>query len=379
MIVSVVLLLAGVLYATVIFSLSLGWRKIPTFRATGSKSEPPGPSVSIVIAARNEAKNISICLNGILKQNYPPDKFEIIVVDDHSTDDTTREVEKLTIGASNLKLISLAAVKHENTGKKSAIAAGIAEAGGELIITTDADCRHPEQWVKSIAHYYKQYNPALICGPVVFEPQKSFTGWFMELEFMSLIASGAGALGLKKPLMCNGANMAFRREVFSGQGVFGESKKWASGDDVFLMHSISKRYGSDSIHFIKSVPAIVSTRPPASLREFIQQRIRWGSKTRAYFNSFTAWVALLVLLNSLLLSCSTLMLGFYPDLAIPVLLSWSLKLLSDGLLLFFATSFFSRRKLLLWVLPFQLLHLLYILIVGFMAAFAHYTWKGRRH
>lgn len=371
------LLLTSTLYATLMVALLLGWRKMPAFSLTANDSETPDPSVSIVIAARNEEKNLPGCLTDILRQQNPPVNFEILVVDDHSTDHTSAEVEKFRSSSKNIKLISLAGSGTE--GKKTAISAGIAQARGELIITTDADCRFSLQWLRSITDYYKRFKPVMICGPVVFEPQKSFRGWFTELEFMSLIASGAGALGLKKPLMCNGANMAFQREVFSGSNIFKDNLKWASGDDVFLMRSISEQYSAAGIHFLRSEPAIVRTNPPNSIREFLQQRIRWGSKTKVYLNSFTGWVAMLVFLNSLLLTCSTMMIAWHPGLSVPVLFAWGLKLLSEGLLLLSATSFFRRRQLLWGFVPFQLVHILYILIVSAMAAFSRYTWKQRRH
>lgn len=377
--IAILLIVAGFLYASLILSFARGWKKLPAFRYDKDLAVNKNIFVSIIIAARNEADNITICIEDLFKQDYQSGNFEIIVVDDHSTDNTIGEVRKIKQRNANIKLVNLAEQQSSANGKKAAIASGVDQARGELIITTDADCRFTRQWLSCIVKYYMQHHPIMISAPVAFMPQNSLGGKFMELEFISLVTAGAGALGLKKPLMCNGANLAFRREVFLELKPFRESEKWASGDDMFLMQNIRKKYGPHAIHFLKSSGAILHTQAPAGVKEFIMQRIRWGSKTRAYPDSFTAMVAAIVFMNSLMLLCGSALLIFSPALIYPVLAGWLLKISSDAFLLYLGCTFFQRRKLLVWFIPFQVIHVFYITLGAMLSGVSGYVWKGRKH
>lgn len=374
----ILLLVVGVLYASLIFSFAWGWKDLPAFNCDNDEACNENIYVSIIIAARNEEDNIAVCLEDLCKQDYHSGNFEIIVVDDHSTDNTISEVQKIIHRNTNINLVNLAE-QHSSKGKKDAIASGVKQARGKLIITTDADCRFNRQWLSCIVKYYSQHQPVMISAPVAFLPQNSVGSKFMELDFISLVTAGAGALGLNKPLMCNGANLAFRRDVFLELKPFQESEKWASGDDMFLMQNIREKYGSQAIHFLKSSGAIVKTKAPAGVKEFIMQRIRWGSKTRAYPGSFTAMVAAIVFLNSLLLLCGTILLVFSSALILPVLAGWFLKISSDALLLYQGCTFFQRRRLLIWFIPFQIMYVLYITLGALLAGASGYVWKGRKH
>lgn len=376
--IAILTVILGLLNASLIFAFSRGWRRLKPLGSENDQEIKPGVFVSIVIAARNEEKNIGSCLNDLLDQDFPSGNYEIIVVDDHSEDATALLVHKKIQNNAHLKLINLADLTNEAYGKKAAIAAGFEQARGELIITTDADCRFTNQWLKTMAAYYQRFRPAMIIGPVSFFPQRSFWGKFMELEFISLVAAGAGALALKRPLMCNGANLAFTREAFSVLNVYGGNTKWASGDDMFLMHGIRKKYGASAIHFLKAAPAIVRTQPPASLSGFMAQRKRWGSKTRAYPQTFTATVAAVVFFNALILLSTSILSVFFPALLFAVFAGWVLKTLSDFALLYPAAGFFGRRKLMLWFIPFQVVHVLYVVVSALSGVFSGFHWKGRK-
>jgi cellulose synthase/poly-beta-1,6-N-acetylglucosamine synthase-like glycosyltransferase len=375
----IIVVMVAILYAILIISFALGWRRIPVFSCDRNIAASSTIFVSIIIAVRNEEKNIATCLNDLLNQDFPPANFEIIVVDDHSVDSTISVVNGFALKCPYVKFISLAGLPQPVSGKKAAITFGVGQADGELIITTDADCRFSKEWLSCIVEYFEQHEPVMISAPVTFIPKGGFTGNFMELEFISLITAGAGALGFRKPLMCNGANLAFRRDVFLEHNAFDANSSIASGDDMFLMQSIRKRYGAKAIHFLKSAKAIVKTPAPPNLHEFLMQRIRWGSKTTAYPNSFTAAVALIVFLNSLLLLGGTISLPFYSGLLYPVLIGWGLKIASDFLLLYLGCDFFDRRKLLKWFIPFQAVYVVYISLVVFVSLFSGYRWKGRKH
>ncbi|MGB4204739.1 MAG: glycosyltransferase [Bacteroidales bacterium] len=375
---TIAILVTGFTYFCLIVWLSSGWRRLKSFDPI-SKAKI-STTVSIVIAARNEEQNIARCLNDLLAQDFSGKKFEIIVVDDHSSDNTSEEVNKIATLTNKIKFIRLAEKKEKEKakGKKAALAVGINEAKGELIITTDADCRFHKQWLQSLTTYYETFKPVMISAPVIFEPQKSFSGKFYELEFIGLVVSGAGALRLNKPLMCNGANLAFSRRHFLEFQNNKTDSSWASGDDMFLMHWVKNNYGAKNIHFLKSGKAVVTTKAPANIHDFVMQRIRWGSKTRAYPNTFAALVAAIVFINSLFLIAGSISSIFFPALIIPVLISWILKFLSDWILLYPSSKFFNKTGLLKWFVPFQIFHAIYILSIAILSMFSGYNWKGRR-
>ncbi len=372
----IAILVAGFIYFCLIVWLSSGWRKLKPF--TFNRNNKTSTSVSIVIAARNEEQNIAQCLNDLLVQDFSGEKYEIIVIDDHSSDNTSEEVNKIANLTDKIKLIRLAEKKEKAKGKKAALAVGINEAKDELIITTDADCKFHKQWLQALVSYYEAFKPVMISAPVIFEPQQSISGKFYELEFMGLVVSGAGALGHNKPLMCNGANLAFSRRHFLEFQINKTENTWASGDDMFLMHWIKDNYGATNIHFLKSSKAVVSTKAPANIHDFVMQRIRWGSKTRAYPNTFTALVAAIVFINSIFLIAGSISAIFFSALILPVLISWILKFLSDWILLYPSSKFFNKSGLLKWFVPFQIFHAIYILSVAFLSMFSGYNWKGRR-
>ena len=373
---AIAILVTGFAYFCLIVWLSSGWRRLKPFDPI-SKTKI-STTVSIVIAARNEEQNIAQCLNDLLAQDFSGEKYEIIVIDDYSLDNTSEEVNKIATLTDKIKLIRLAEKKEKVKGKKAALAAGITEAKGELIITTDADCRFHKQWLQSLTTYYETFKPVMISAPVIFEPQQSISGKFYELEFMGLVVSGAGALGLNKPLMCNGANLAFPRRNFLKFQNNKTDNTWASGDDMFLMHWIKNNYGAKSIHFLKSDKAVVNTKAPTNIHDFVLQRIRWGSKTRAYPNTFTALVAAIVFINSIFLIAGSISAIFFSALILPVLISWILKFLSDWILLYPSSKFFNKSGLLKWFIPFQIFHTIYILSVALLSMFSGYNWKGRR-
>lgn len=374
-IITILIVTVAVLYAILMIFLAWGWKRLKSFRAIEHNNAQTTVFASIIIAARNEGKNIALCLEDILQQNFPQHLFEVVVVNDHSEDDTVDIVNAFISRFENLMLVDLANGNAE--GKKAAIAKGIEKAHGELIITTDADCRVDKNWLLSIVNYYHEFRPVMISGPVVFTAEQGFMGNFMKLEFISLVASGAGGIGLGKPLMCNGANLAFRRDAYLMDEIRTAGSGLASGDDIFLMHGIAAKFGEMKVHFLKCTDAIVKTPSPANLRSFLAQRVRWGSKTRAYLNTSTAYVAMIVFLNSISLFISTVLFYFQPQLLIPLLFAWSLKTISDFAILYPATKFFNERKLLWWIPIFEPLHVIYITFSSLLSLLPRFTWKGR--
>ena len=335
-------------------------------------------SVSVIIAARNEEDTILNCLNALAKQSYPSDKFEIIVVDDASTDKTKQLIQEHSKKHPNVKLLD------GGSGKKDALKKGIEIAQGELIITTDADCTSGEHWLSCIVSFYKETDAKMIIGPVCFQNESNMFEKMQSLEFMALISCGGASLFYDKAIMCNGANLAYPKKVFEELNGFDGIDEKASGDDILLMYKIKERYPK-GLKFLKAEEAIVNTSAKKNLKSFIDQRKRWASKGFRALNLETKVV-------SLLIYCFNFILVFLPmGVAVCLrnsafhhifmeicLILMGIKCFIDFLLLFLSASFFKKKKLLIYFLPEQIIYMLYVVLIGLIGTIGKYEWKGRQ-
>ena len=257
-----------------------GWRALPVWRIP--EAYRPQASVSVIIPARNEAACIRFCINSILAQDYPTELMEIIVIDDHSEDDTADIIQ--SIQASRLRLIRLEAHIEPGTTqsfKKIAIQTGVAHAHGELILATDADCIAPPQWVRTVTSLYEMRRPVCILGPVGHHGETNFLERFQSLDLAGLMLC-AGALTHRGfPLLANGANLAYARSAFEAVDGYQGIDRLASGDDLMLMHKFAERFPG-RVEFLKNAEATTLTPAMPDWQAFRRQRIRWATKTRHY-------------------------------------------------------------------------------------------------
>ncbi|HCN83879.1 MAG TPA: glycosyl transferase, partial [Sphingobacteriaceae bacterium] len=230
-----------------------GWRKLQTFYPGVEK---PFTKVSILIAARNEEEKIHLTIEDILAQNYPQDLMELIVVDDHSTDRTSDII--LSYADRGVILLKLNEDRALNSYKKKAISEAIKISAGELMVATDADCRMGKNWLRTVVSFYEKNNSKLVSSPVAYYEEKDTFEDMQTLEFLFLIGLGASSIGNKMPSTCNGANLAYRKDVFFELGGFSGIDDLASGDDELFLHKVASRY-PDDIGFCKSSGAIVYT------------------------------------------------------------------------------------------------------------------------
>mgnify|MGYP000874993029 FL=1 len=356
-------------YTILVVILIYGWKRNKKFHFSGNKFTT---HVSVLIAIRNEEENIENLLHDLTQQTFPENLTEIIIIDDHSTDKSREIVFSFTQAHQNIKLVTC---QDEQKGKKHALKVGLQHANGELIVTSDGDCRMEKKWLETIVSYYEINKPKMIIGPVVFDGEKTVFQKMQSLEFISLIGATAGLAGFKKPIMCNGANLAYEREIISEQKDF-FNEKLASGDDVFLLHYL-KKSDRDKIHFIKSKLAIVSTKAPGSLKTFINQRLRWASKSRNYKDADSILVTVLIFFSNLIFP--VLLVATFFDFFFLYLFAgvFVFKTIIDFVFLFQICSFFKKRKLLIWFFPVQFFYFSYITIIGFISLFIKPEWKGR--
>jgi cellulose synthase/poly-beta-1,6-N-acetylglucosamine synthase-like glycosyltransferase len=370
-------------YAVLIIFYAISWHSIPSFVEQKNDAETTPAFLSIIIPARNETLHIKACLTALQQQTYPTHLYEVIVVDDHSDDDTATIVKNFP--ASNVQLISLKDFVEPNainSYKKKAIEVALLQAKGELIITTDADCTMPSAWLQTIAAFYRQTNAALIVMPVAFTPiNKSFgvklLSIFQSLDFMVLQGITGASVYKKAHSMCNGANLAYTKAAYIAVDGFKGIDAIASGDDMLLMHKIFSRY-PDGIKFLQSPKVIVQTQPANSMKAFFNQRIRWASKADKYDDKrITAVLALVYFFNVwiLLLFFIAPFNGSFGLLLLAVLLT---KTLLELILLYPVANFFSGKKLLLYFPLAQPFHVCYTVIAGWLGKFGTYQWKGRK-
>ena len=335
--------------------------------------------VSIIVPARNEEDNISNLIHSIQNQTYPKSCFELIIIDDCSTDRTSEIVKKHS--DSNIKLIALSDYldeKNINAYKKKAIEIGIKASSGTLIITTDADCTMGENWLQEIVHCFEINQPKMIVMPVKINYGNRFIEIFQSLDFMCLQGITGASVQKKFHGMCNGANLAYTKVVFEEVGGFSGIDHIASGDDLLLMHKIAKKYAHE-IMYIKSAAVIVKTIPSKTVKEFFNQRIRWASKAEKYEDRRMLPVLMLVYFFNLgMFTMMSLALLKHTQTTINVFLLF--MIIKTGIELIFlypVSKFFGERKL-LWIFPiFQPFHIAYTVSAGFLGKFGTYNWKGR--
>lgn len=359
------------IYGFLVLNFIRGWHNLVYFNP--QKSDPQ-TKVSIIVAARDEEANITKTIDDLVAQQYPKVLTEIIIIDDHSTDRTAEIV--LSYADRNVKLIKLNEDRALNSYKKKAIQTAIGTCSGDLIITTDADCRMGADWLATIVNLYEQKNYKMISSPVAYFQEKSFFERLQSLEFLYLIGLGASTIGNKEPSTCNGANLAYEKTTFYEVGGFQGIDDLASGDDELLLHKIAARY-PDQIGFLKNREAIVYTHAKETLGAFIQQRKRWASKSTRYKNKAIIVLGVLIWIFNL-----TILANFIAGLFIPGFLTITfyqllVKMVLETLFLWDVTGFAKRRSLLLLIPVLNVLHVLYMVYIGIAGNSGKYNWKGR--
>lgn len=368
---SILTLFLTMAYVGLILYLKGGWGRIALFSPEGRQYKT---TVSVLIAARNEEEKLEKTILDILAQNYPADLLQLIVVDDHSTDRTSEII--LSFAPQGVKLIKLNENQALNSYKKKAITEAIKLSHSELIVTTDADCRMGTEWLKTIVDFYEAGDYKMISSPVAFFEEKNSFEEMQSLEFLFLIGLGAAGIGNNMPSTCNGANLAYRRDVFFELKGFHGIDDLASGDDELFLHKVASAYPG-GIGFCKSADAIVYTHAKSSLKEFIQQRKRWASKSTRYKNRGIVVLGISVWLFNLMI-----ILNFLAGFLDPVfwylsLMSIILKMLAELIFLIPVCSF-AGRKTLLWYQPLlTVIHIFYLVFIGIAGNSGKYNWKGR--
>lgn len=373
-------LVLAALYIFLMATYNYFWHKLPSFDLPTPENWQPSTPISVLIPARNEAENIEKCLSSITQGSYPAHLFEIIVIDDHSEDATPQYVRNFD--APNVRLIELKdylKLGDNQPYKKRAIETAISASSGRLIVTTDADCIVPPDWLRYFAAFYERRKARFIAAPVSFYDEKNSLEVFQSIDYVGMMGiTGAGIEG-DFTHMCNGANLAYERDLFFEVDGFKNIDHVASGDDMLLMQKVAKMCADSTIGFVKNRAATVHTKAKGTVKEFLSQRQRWASKSSTY-NEFLTIAQLIIVF----FFCCQIVLNFTLSLTynfafLPLFfIQIMAKIVIDYIFLRKMVRFFNRPDLMVFSLKPQIYHILYIVFVGFSANFKKtYHWKGR--
>jgi len=336
----------------------------------------PDEFISVIIPFRNESENILSSLKSIEDLYYPQEKFEVIYVDDNSTDDSF----PLLIAnrkKTNIRILKLPDEIFSKGNKKRAVQYGIENSKGDIIVQTDADCVHASKWLQCITKNFDA-DTAFVSGPVDFHKDSSLFSKMQKIEFEGLILAGAGLIVYGEPIICNGANAAYRKKVFEEVSGFDGNNDLSSGDDVFLLQKISQRR-KYKIKFSCDSEAVVLTNSCKNLKEFIRQRRRWAGKVIYFADKFlvTHLIFILIFYTGLIIQ---------PVLALSgvVMLWWSfitsvfIKILVEFQIIRKGEKlFYDNNNIIIFILT-EILHIPYIMVSTLSGLSGNFSWKGRK-
>ena len=336
----------------------------------------PHEFISIIIPFRNEEENILANLKSIESQFYPEEKFEVVYVDD-SSEDNSAYLLRINIKRKNIKVLTVPKDFSINAHKKRAIRYGIENAKGQIIVTTDADCIHTNEWLSSMVQCFDSLT-GFVSGPVEFFTEKKLFSRFQKLEFAGLVLCGAGLIGSGHPTICNAANIAYRKKVFDEVGGFKDQMKLSSGDDELLMQKIAK--DSDfKVKFCIDDRSIVKTASNKTLGDFYQQRKRWASKGLFYNDKSLVLKLIFIYLFYIgLISQLLLFILVNKVFLLTLIISFSLKLFCEFYILLKGKKLIFNDLNLNYFFLAELLQILYIVFAGIVGAFGNYLWKERK-
>ncbi|WP_298513394.1 glycosyltransferase [uncultured Kordia sp.] len=359
-------------YALLILSLVYGFWKLPITKPIETEAIT---EFSVIIPFRDEAENLPKLLASIAALRYPESKVSFWFVNDASEDTSCKIIENFSKKHPTRNIHILQNTRVSNSPKKDAITAAISTIQSDWIITTDADCILPTNWLQLFNQKIVLAQPKMIAAPVTYTKETTFFSIFQLLDFLSLQGTTMGSFGLQIPFMCNGANLAYEKEAFLKVRGFSGNDTIASGDDVFLLEKFIQKWPTQVL-YLKSKDALVQTFAVRTWSTFVSQRIRWASKS-ANYNLFTGKLIGIIVVLMNLLFCT-----------LPVFLltaiSWKFlaiifisKISIDSLLLLQTLHFTQQKVQPFYIFISGILYPYLTVYIFIRSLFSTYTWKNR--
>lgn len=363
MIVGIVLTFVfAIAYYLLLRKYRLLWQALPLSDVVSQEK-----SVTIVVPFRNEEQALPALLQSFNALNTSFLSITYCFVDDHSTDKSNSIVQAF-LAEKNGILLSLEA----ETGKKAAVQLAWQHSSTDFIVQTDADCIVQCEWLQHLIAPFQNYEIQLVSGPVQFKEENEFWKKVVALDFAGLVAIGAAHIAWQKPMICNGANLAYRKTAIQKSNL---NTSKASGEDVFLLESVAHNLGTHSIYFCKKASAIVYTKGPETLREFWHQRLRWASKNGDYKNRQNLAILMFVWLYNLAIVVAVLTFNPFALTAAGFLIV--VKLQEETKFYTAFTPFFALKDTSKNLILGQPFHICYMAFLPLFSLFLKYQWKER--
>ncbi len=339
--------------------------------------------VSVVVAARNEEKNIRNILSDLVNQTYPVEQYEIIIANDGSEDDTGNIIEEFARKFPNVRHVLAVPDKTNGlTAKKNALNRGIRSSKGELIFTTDADCRVKPTWIETMVSNFTDDVGMVVGFSQLGDRDYSYSFFerLQALDFLSLMAAAQGSLNLNWPLAASGQNLAYRKQAFEQVGGFENIKQRISGDDVLLLQLIKKKTDW-KIRFSASPKSFNWTPPEKTVKSFLNQRKRWASNGsyQFYLNKFFfLFIVTVFLLNLTVLGGTPVYYFLHHSVSIP-LMCLAVKIFAEMMVAMKGGQVYERTDLLKYFPVWAFVQIPYVIFTGLLGSLGHFIWKDRKH
>lgn len=367
-------------YSLFILLLDNGIRKL-NFSIANSTS--PATDFSILIAFRNEADMLPRLLQSLAALKYPKHKMEIVFIDDHSNDQSVQIISDFTSKNPEIDIKILKNKPDSLSPKKEAISLAIQKSSHPWVITTDADCQVTSSWLHTFDAFIQNNEVEMLAAPVSYSAKGNYLDHFQWLDFISLQGTTMGLFGLDyqyftRPILCNGANLCYKKSLFEKVGGFGGNREIASGDDIFLLEKVVNQF-PNSVKFVKSTDCLVLTDPKENLGDLVSQRLRWASKTKASNHPFAKLTGILVFLTNLCLVIAFI-------LSVLGVLSWMhfgllflVKFNIDFILLYRTAQFLKAEQALKSYFLTAVLHPIFTVCIFILSLGSGYKWKERNY
>ncbi len=341
------------------------------------------PKVTVIIPARNEENVISTTMNSVLNQNYPENLFDVIAVDDRSTDGTGEIMDSTARIHRNLSVIHIKEVSNRISPKKNAILTAVRSTENEVIITTDGDCVHHVNWIRSLVAPLsgpKSENVGIVAGLSVFD--KEYTGLFettwqnmQSIDYISHSLIGAGSIGNGRAFTANGSNFLAKKALYMKEENSFKGEL-ASGDDFFMVQAA--RESNYRLRFVCNRESIVRTLPAETIKGLVEQRARWASKA-TYASDFVLYFGIItfVFYTGLLAAFILMLTGRISGMLFTAM--FLIKFVPETIFLAYGFGKFGLDFKLRYYLPLQLLHIPFNLFIVFKSKFSGFEWKGTKY